>query len=187
MNEYRLRKFGGSFFLCGFMASGKSTIGKRVAKILERPFKDLDEEIVAKEGKSIKSIFDEEGEAYFREKEWETLLNLTRTFKGVISLGGGALHNQQVVDHLKLHGILIYMKLPIESIVDRVLKNTSRPIVLNEQGKLKSRETLFTELKALYSSRKEHYEQAQIKLEGLGNEKKNIQAQQLVEKLKRYV
>tara|TARA_R110000868_G_scaffold37111_4_gene131346 strand:- start:36711 stop:37274 length:564 start_codon:yes stop_codon:yes gene_type:complete len=187
MNDYRLKKFDGSIFVCGFMATGKSTIGKIVADKLERPFLDLDHVITTKENRSIKKIFARFGEPYFREKEWEYLLEITRTFKGVVALGGGALHNQRVVDHLKVHGLLVYIKTPLEVIVERVLRNTKRPIVLNEAGKIKSKETLFRDLKTLYLSREELYEQAQINLESSGYESKERQAQLLIEKLKRYV
>lgn len=187
MNEYRIKKFDGSIYLTGFMASGKSAIGRETAKNLEMPFVDLDSVIQRGEGKPIKRIFEEEGEPYFREKEWQYLLELTREFKGVVALGGGALHNQRVVDHLKVHGILVFVKAPMDVIVERVMRNTKRPIVLNAEGKIKSRETLFTELKALYSSRIEYYEQAQVTLEGDGDEPKERQALKLIEKLTRYV
>lgn len=187
MNDYRLKKYDGSIYLCGFMATGKSTIGKLVAKELGLPFKDLDQLISTKENLSIKKMFEEYGEPYFREKEWEYLLELTKSFKGVVSLGGGALHNQQVVDHLKVHGILVLIKTPMDVIVERVLRNTKRPIVLNSNGEIKSKETLFKDLKTLYSSREELYEQAQIKLESTGFESKKEQAKLLIEKVKRYV
>ena len=187
MNEYRLKKFDGSIYLCGFMATGKSTMGRMIANGLDKPFVDLDHLILRNEGCSISEIFNKYGEEYFREKEWETLLDLTRNFKGVVALGGGALHNQQVVDHLKVHGLLIYIKTPLDVIVERVLRNTKRPIVVNKEGKIKSKETLFKELKALYLSRDPLYEQAQIKMESSGLESKEGQAQLLIEKLKRYV
>lgn len=187
MNDYRLRKFEDNIFLCGFMATGKSTIGRIISKKLNKSFKDLDKVIIEKEKKSIKEIFDEKGEVYFRDKEWEYLLELTRTFKGVVALGGGALQNQRIIDHLKLHGLLVYIKTPIDIIVERVLRNTKRPIVLDAQGKIKSKETLFTDLKALYSKRVNLYEQSQIILDSTGYETKEEQAQNLIEKLKRYV
>lgn len=187
MNEYRLKKFDGSIYLSGFMATGKSVIGRKIAKKLDRPFVDLDSIITQKEGHSIKEIFQLQGEAYFREKEWEYLLELTRKFKGVVALGGGALQNQRIVDHLKVHGILVFIKTPLEVIIERVMHNTKRPIVLDKEGKIKSRETLFTELKALYSSRLEYYEQAQVILESDGYETKEGQAQKLIDKLTRYV
>ena len=187
MNEYRLKKFDGSIYLTGFMATGKSAIGRRIAKMLDKPFIDLDSVITRKEGLSVKEIFHNHGERYFREKEWEYLLELTREFKGVVALGGGALQNQRIVDHLKVHGILVFIKTPMEVIVERVMRNTKRPITLDDEGKIKSRETLFTELKALYSSRLEYYEQAQVILESDGYEAKEGQARTLIDKLTRYV
>jgi shikimate kinase len=165
MNSYRLERFKDSIYVCGFMASGKSTVGKSLADKLEREFRDLDAIIEETEERSIKEIFDGKGEEYFREKEWEYLLALTRHFKGIISLGGGALQNQRIIDHLKVNGILLYLNTPMEEIVDRVLDSDERPILFNEAGKIKSRETLFTELKTLYSGREKFYKQAQITID----------------------
>ncbi|HBQ60002.1 MAG TPA: chorismate mutase, partial [Balneolaceae bacterium] len=120
MNAERIKKFSGSIFISGFMASGKSTIGRQMAQELELPFYDLDDVIVEKEGRSINRIFEDDGEAYFREKEWQYLLELTQTTKGVISLGGGALQSQRVVDHLKIYGILVFIDTPFSAIVERV-------------------------------------------------------------------
>jgi shikimate kinase len=162
MNSYRLERFKDSIYVCGFMASGKSTLGKALAKKLGRDYQDLDDVIEEREEKSIRDIFNKNGEAYFRAKEWEYLLDLTRNFKGVVSLGGGALQNQRIVDHLKVNGILLFLDTPLEQVVDRVLESDERPILFTEDGKIKSRETLFTELKTLYSGRENFYKQAQI-------------------------
>jgi shikimate kinase len=104
----------------------------------------------------------EQGEPYFRQKEWEYLQYLNREFRGIVALGGGALHNQQVIDHLKATGLLIFIDTPMDEIVKRVHRNTRRPILYDEEGKIKSKETLFTELKALYLQREAFYKQAQI-------------------------
>lgn len=187
MNLYRLKKYQESIFFVGFMASGKSSLGRILAKELERPFIDLDDYIVEREGMSISFIFRDRGEAYFREKEWDYLLEITQNFRGVISLGGGALHNQQVVDHLKLYGLLVFIDTPIDVIVERVGQNKRRPIVLNEHGEIKSRDTLFSELESLYLKRVDLYKQAQIILESTGKESKDEQTKRLIEKLQRYV
>lgn len=164
MNGNKVDHHKGSIYLCGFMASGKSTLGKALAELLGWDFRDLDTVIEDKEGMSINEIFKEEGEDYFREKEWEYLLYLTREFKGIVSLGGGALQNQRIVDHLKVHGLLIFVDTPLEKIVDRVYESDERPILYDENGKIKSKETLFKELKTLYSGRIDLYKQAQITL-----------------------
>ncbi|RNC85596.1 MAG: shikimate kinase [Balneola sp.] len=187
MNDYRLNRFQGSIFLTGFMASGKSTIGRLVAELINRPFVDLDEIIEEKERKSIKDIFKEEGEKYFRDKEREYLLELTKNFSGVIALGGGALQNQRIIDQLKLRGLLVLIKIPLEVIIERVSRNKNRPITLDAEGKIKSRETLLNELKSLYLSREGLYSQAQITVESDGYRPKEEIAQILIEKLKRHV
>lgn len=187
MNNYRLARFKDSIFMCGFMGTGKSKIGYELSKSLDFPFIDLDHYIEEQEESTISEIFKKRGESYFREKEWEYLLQLTRSFKGVIALGGGALHNQRVVDHLKLHGLLVFIETPMDTILQRVMRNKKRPIVLDGSGKLKSEETLFRELKTLYSSREALYEQAQIKFESDESLDIENQIQKLIEKIKRHV
>lgn len=187
MNEYRLNRFNGSFYLSGFMGAGKSAIGRLLAKRLSLPFKDLDEEIEEREGYKIPEIFEFKGEEYFREKEWEYLLDLTRNYKGVLSLGGGALQNQNIVDHLKINGLLVYIDVPIDVILDRVLGNPKRPIVRDKEGKIKDRETLKRELETLYSKRIEFYKQAEVKLITSGRDKKENVVNLLIEKIKNHV
>ena len=107
-NEFnKAKKYQESIYLVGFMASGKSAIGKILAQILEKPYLDLDDYIVEKEERSIPQIFNDKGEAYFRTQEWKYILEITQNFKGIVSLGGGALHNQKVVDHIKLYGLMV--------------------------------------------------------------------------------
>lgn len=165
MNPRRLENFKGSIFVCGFMASGKSTLGRELAAKLGWPYCDLDNVIEEREQKSIRTIFEEFGEEYFRKKERAYLTELSKTFRGIISLGGGALQNQQVVDHLKLHGLLLYVDTPLEQIVERVRNSTERPILFDKQGKIKNKETLFAELKTLYLGREKFYRQAQISIQ----------------------
>lgn len=187
MNSYRLKKFEGSIFVCGFMASGKSTLGIEIAQKLDWDYLDLDQVIEEREGKSINEIFKKAGEPYFRKKEWEYLLDLTRTFRGVISLGGGALHDQKVVDHLKVNGLLVFVKTPIEEIIERVRNSHERPILFSESGEIKSKETLKEELKTLYSNREGYYQQAQISINTSTFTSIEEMAEKAIEKIIRYV
>jgi len=187
MNEHRLKKFKGSFFICGFMGVGKSAIGSLLAQKMELPFHDLDKYLVHKEGKNIPEIFNENGEKYFREKEWHYLLKLSRDFKGIVSLGGGSLQNQHIVDHLKVNGLLIFLDTPMEIILDRVLGNPNRPIVRNIDGKIKDRASLKKELETLYSSRIEFYKQAEIKVLTSGTEEKEVVVDRLFDKIIKHV
>lgn len=187
MNEYRLKNYDGSFYVSGFMATGKSAVGKVVAKKLGVPFKDLDVVIEKKENKSIIEIFNTDGESHFRKLEQLYLLELTKTFKGVVSLGGGALQNQHIVDHLKLHGLLIYIDTPLNVILDRILRNPKRPITRDANGKIKNKEALKIELEALYSNRLKYYKQAQIKALTSGVEPKEVVANLIIQKIKTHV
>ena len=187
MSLIRLKKYQESIYLVGFMASGKSAIGKILAQSLEKPYLDLDDYIVKKEKCSIPQIFNDKGEAYFRTQEWKYILEITQNFKGIVSLGGGALHNQKVVDHIKLYGLMVFLNTPLDIILQRIVQNKNRPLVLNRWGEIKSQETLFSELESLYLKREYLYKQAQITLKSTGDETKEEQTSMLIEKLQRYV
>lgn len=185
-SEY-LKELKKNIYISGFMASGKSTLGKMLADYTGFNFIDLDEVIEEREGKSIVEIFETEGESYFREKERKYLMEFPGTFHGVISLGGGALQDQQVVDRLKEDGILIFVDTPLEQIVDRVYRKKHRPILYDENSEIKSKEALFEELKTLYSNRIQYYKQAQVSLDTTTFTSTNTLAKAAIEKLNEHV
>ena len=114
-------------------------------------------------------------------------MEITKSFKGVVALGGGALQNQHIVDHLKIHGLLIFLDTPLEIILKRVLKNPKRPIVRNNKGEIKNKESLKRELETLYSNRKGFYNQAEVKLTTTGTEDKDEVVKRLLNKIKNHV
>lgn len=187
MSSAKLENVKGNIFICGFMASGKSTLGKNLSEQIDWPYCDLDDVIEEREGKTIRDIFAEYGESYFREKEREYLAELSKNFHGVISLGGGALQNQQIVDQVKQHGLLLFVDTPLEQITQRVLSNTERPILFDDKGKIKSKETLFTELKTLYLGRKKYYKQAQVSIQTPLFPSVQEMTDAAIEKIKRHV
>ncbi len=77
-----------TIFLIGMMGSGKSTIGMRLAELLVLPFTDTDAAIEKAEGRSVRQIFEQEGEVYFREKEQQLLQQMPQQ-AGVVACGGG--------------------------------------------------------------------------------------------------
>ena len=85
-----------SLVLTGMMGAGKSTIGRLLAKRLKVRFIDIDKIIEKSEKKSIKRIFDEDGEKYFREIEEKITLKIIKNKIAVIALGGGAFMNNQI-------------------------------------------------------------------------------------------
>src|SRR5699024_6052806 len=144
------------------MGAGKTTIGRALAQRLECSFQDLDNIIVERAGKAISSIFADSGEAKFRILERKCLLEVSDSHRGVIALGGGSLQNQQVLDHLKSTGLLIFIKAPLSLIIERIADDEGRPMLLDEHGKPKERERLYKDIEALYKSRLPLYDQADI-------------------------
>ena len=119
--------------LLGYMASGKSTIGRLFVKIIGYKFIDLDSFIEKKEGKSISQIFKEKGEVYFRKVENVYLKELLLTKeKCIISLGGGTpcyANNMQLIKEDK-DSVSFYLKTSIKEIVNRLMaEKEERPLV----------------------------------------------------------
>lgn len=103
--------------LVGMPTSGKSTIGKALAKSLNKKFIDVDNEIVKKAGNSIKEIFKEKGEAYFRTVESQVIESLSRESNLVIATGGGSVLDQKNVKRLKRNGYLIFIDRPLNLLI----------------------------------------------------------------------
>ncbi|MEM9051111.1 MAG: shikimate kinase [Bacteroidota bacterium] len=117
-------------FLIGYMAVGKTTIGKRLANALEIPFVDLDSEIVQRESRSINEIFEQEGEAYFRKQESEILNECCQNGQDLIlSTGGGAPIYGSNLDRMLESGTVVWLDMDLEMIVNRLLQSNKRPLV----------------------------------------------------------
>lgn len=98
-----------NIILIGMPSSGKSTIGRHLAKALERNFIDLDKEIVRKVGKPIPEIFEQNGEKYFRKVESELLFEFSKLSNKVIALGGGACMQETAKWQIKQNSIVVYL------------------------------------------------------------------------------
>jgi len=173
-------------YLCGFMGAGKSTIGRALAQRLELPFQDLDDIIVEKAGKAISSIFADSGEAKFRILERKSLLEVSDSHRGVLALGGGSLQNQQVLDHLKSTGLLVFIEAPLSLIIKRISDDEGRPMLLDDHGKPKEREQLYEDMELLYESRLPLYSQAHIIHKVEPGETAEQQAKTLISKITNY-
>lgn len=112
------------------MGSGKTCIGRRLSYQLRKCFIDSDNLIVEKQQRTIASIFQEEGEAYFRQLETDCLKEILRT-KGsyIISLGGGTPMQSSNEILIKQLGTVIYLKVRPESIAKRLKKDKKRPLL----------------------------------------------------------
>ncbi len=147
-------------FLLGFMASGKSSYGRKAAKRLELPFIDLDDEIEKKMGMNIAELFQKQGEQSFRDIEFETLSNLLPQ-SGIISLGGGTVCNHNVWDLLKNHGLTVFLDMPFEKCLGRLrTSKKARPLAVNLENK-----EAIDRLHTLYEKRKENYHRADHKVD----------------------
>lgn len=152
--------------LLGYMASGKSKIGKELAKILSYKYKDLDNIIESEENKSIKIIFKDHGELYFRKKEKYYLDALLNTSKNtVVSLGGGTPCYYGTIDLLVNDISLktVYLRVSIPVLIDR-LKNekSKRPLIANIESDALLKEFIGKHL----FERSYYYNKAEVKING---------------------
>lgn len=116
-------------FLVGFMGAGKTTVGRALAQALAREFIDLDDLIVAVDGRSIPDIFVQSGEAYFRRVESRILFSLTNRQGAVVALGGGTFSQPMNKAFVKQNGISIWLNCSLEEILKRVPSDGSRPLL----------------------------------------------------------
>ena len=135
------------FYLIGMMGSGKSSVGKLLAKKFQFSNIDIDKEIEKDEKLSIKEIFEKKGENYFRGIESKYLLRKRKL--AVVSCGGGIILNKKNREFLKTSGYTIYLKSSIPTLEKRLLNENGRPLLSNDNLK----ETLIN----IYSNRKTLY------------------------------
>lgn len=117
-------------FLVGYMGVGKSTIGKKIAARLGVDFFDLDALIVERSGQSIPDIFAERGEAYFREVERRTFLEMRNGSDFVLALGGGTPIFEDNMDLILASGVVVHLTLPRPVLIHRLRQGqSSRPLL----------------------------------------------------------
>jgi shikimate kinase len=128
--ERRIREGLGakSIVLVGMPGCGKSAIGRRLAPRLELPFVDVDEEIERAAGKTIKEIFADHGEPYFRDGERRVLARLLASGPQVLATGGGALLAEETRANIRRQGVSIWVKADVPLLVRRVMKRSNRPL-----------------------------------------------------------
>lgn len=156
-------------------SSGKSTLGRGLARALNCPFVDMDKRIEIREGLSISEIFNLKGEDYFRKAESEVLNALPTTERQVISTGGGAPCFFDNLNFIKTHGVSIFLDVPPAVLVHRMLytRKDDRPLY----RKTSPGELLAT-LEATYEKRLPFYRQADVTISG------EATVEQLVETLR---
>jgi shikimate kinase len=145
-------------FLVGFMGAGKSTIGRALASVLGRVFIDLDDRIVAREGRPIATIIGESGEPYFRACEQSILAALERRAPPVVACGGGTYSHEPSRRLIDALGVAVWLQVPLEVALARCRAGADRPLL---RGRAQAQ--------ALYLSRLPSYRSAplHVDVEGL--------------------
>jgi shikimate kinase len=150
------------YFVIGFKNSGKTTFGRKLAKMLDLGFTDLDEYIEEKEGKTIPDIYTRLGDDAFRRLEWKALKTLVKTDNIVVSTGGGAPCHCNNMSLMEEYGDVIYLEVTNETLVNRLKKSAKdRPIV---KGKTEEELRLF--VAELRNRCEHHYKRAKFIVDG---------------------
>jgi len=131
-----------NIFLIGPMGSGKTAVGRQLARMLRMPFVDSDAEIEARTGAEIALIFDKEGEAGFREREREVIEDLTRLEPVVLSTGGGAILKPENRVALKARGAVVYLQTSVAQQTARVRPGRQRPLLADTDPAVKLAELM---------------------------------------------
>lgn len=161
--------------VCGFMATGKSSVGKRLAEIMSYDFLDLDTVIEAEAGMSIPEIFSSQGEPEFRALESRMVERIAEKTGYVIAAGGGTIVDPKNLARLKSSGIIITLTADVQTILQRVGKGDDRPMLWEED--------LEKRIRTLLKKREDSYSKADIILDTSSISIDEV-AQQLVERLR---
>lgn len=118
-----------NIFLIGPMGSGKTAVGRQVARLLDLPFIDSDHEIELRTGADIPLIFEREGEAGFRKREHEVLADLTTRTGIVLATGGGAVLDAESRQQLAARGWVVYLETSVAQQAERAGRTRHRPLL----------------------------------------------------------
>jgi shikimate kinase len=129
-------------YLIGPMGSGKTAVGRQLAKLLHLEFHDSDVEVERRTGVDIPYIFEREGEAGFREREREVIDSLTQLSNVIIATGGGAVLLPQNREHLAARGRVVYLQTGIEQQLERTRHGRQRPLLYTDDPESRLRELM---------------------------------------------
>lgn len=142
-------------FLVGFMGSGKTTLGRQLAEVLNIPFMDTDQNIEQRFGATVSQLFAEKGEEFFRKEELKLVEELNSKTNMVIATGGGLPCYSNIMQRLNELGLTIYLKTSEETLFERLmLEMEDRPLLegMGEfelkmfiQDKMREREPIYSQ------------------------------------------
>lgn len=148
MNDMKQIEFP-NLYLVGFMGVGKSALGRRVAKELDYQFIDSDQSIEKECGRPISEIFKNDGEASFRQCELEFIKSGHPSSRCVVACGGGLVIQDGMKERLKDKGVVICLFASLETIIERISRNSDRPLINVSNPETRIRE-LFGERESVY-------------------------------------
>lgn len=163
---------GVNLYLIGMMGSGKTTVGRVLAGQLGYQFFDTDDLIETMTGQTIPQIFAEAGEETFRDLETQVLSELSSYTRLAVATGGGAVLRRQNWSYLH-HGIVIWLDVPVDQIVQRIKGSTNRPLLQTPDPQQR--------LADLLEQRRSRYAQADIHITALPGETPEALTQRLLE------
>ena len=141
-------------YLVGFMAAGKTTVARALARRLDWQAVDIDELIEQKDRQTVAEIFAKRGEAYFRALERQMLLEQIAPRHLVVATGGGTFADAQNRAAINQDGVSVWLDVPLDRLVDRVPADGRRPLAADRAG-----------FERLYYQRRAAYEQAHVRLD----------------------
>ena len=145
-----------NLLLTGMMGVGKSTVGKKLAKKLKLKFIDIDHMIEKKEKRTIKEIFENKGEGYFRKIEKKISLEELKKSNAVIALGGGAFMDSSIRKEAKNLSISFWLDLGLRPLLIRLKNVKKRPLL--------DQDSLEESVNKIYSQRKKIYNKSNFKI-----------------------
>ena len=163
-------------YLVGFMGSGKTTIGRELAARIDAPFFDLDELIEAAEQLTIKELFAQRGEPYFRKRERDLLRSTKHLDAAVIATGGGTFTFDDNIQFIQSEGLSVFLSAPYALLRSRIGRKEDRPLF---------RDDISTH--ELYANRNRYYRMADITLDVREEETPTEIAERLVLELPKNV
>lgn len=135
------------------MGTGKTTIGRELARLMGRKFIDIDQEIERRFGKTVAEIFAEQGEAAFRKAEEDVALELAAETNRIVATGGGTILNPRIFEAFESSGMLVCLYTQRDDLVDRLQRTDKRPLLKGqseEEVRLRV-ERLLDERQAIYN------------------------------------
>jgi shikimate kinase len=141
-------------YLVGFMAAGKTTVARALAKRLDWPAIDIDELIERREHSTVADIFTKHGEGYFRAAERAVLLEHLGTPHAVVATGGGTFVDPQNRAAINRDGVSVWLDVPLDRVIARMPADGRRPLAADRP-----------ELERLYYARREAYQHAHVRLD----------------------